>query len=136
MNRELFMLRLLHVFDAFHLFPSLITEILDELAKSGKEESFLRVLTKRLYQLSSLGLRACDLLEEFENIGDSLYSMHLAQKEFNIRILYSFLSNGEPVLLLAFYERAGKKHTDYTPYLEPALDRLTKMKEAHDRGQK
>ena len=135
MNRELFMLRLLHAFDHYLFFDALIPEIMDCLSKSGKEESFLNLLVKRLYQLSALGFRACDLLEEFENLGGGLYSMHLAQKEYNIRILYAFLQNGQPVLLLSFYERAGKKRTDYTPYLPPALDRFKRMKEVYERGQ-
>lgn len=131
MNRELFMLRLLHELSNFRYFDGLITEILDLLAQSGKEAAFLSLLTMRLRQLSVWGIYAAEH-EGFENIGGGLFSLHLQRKEFNIRILYAFLPNSQPVLLLAFYERAGKKKTDYTPYISPALSRFKRIKEAYD----
>ena len=67
--------------------------------------------------------------KEFENIGGGLYSMHLAGKGFNLRILYAFLANQSPVLLLAFHERAGKRKTDYSGYIPQAAERLRQKKE-------
>ena len=73
--------------------------------------------------LALLGVNSKDL-DGFEHIGQGIYSMRLHAKGYNIRILYGFLSDEKPVLLLAFYERAGKRKTDYTPYLDPARKRL------------
>lgn len=55
--------------------------------------------------------------------------MHLSSRGFNARIMYAFLPNHEPVLLHAFYEKAGKKRTDYTGKVELALSRLEVMRE-------
>ncbi len=55
--------------------------------------------------------------------------MHLTGKGFNLRILYAFLANQSPVLLLAFHERAGKRKTDYSGYIPQAAERLRQKKE-------
>lgn len=106
----------------------LISEILDLIAETGCENEFFKTLVLRLRMLAMLGARATQA-KEFEPIGDGLFSMHLTGRNYNIRILYSFLQNRKPALLLAFYERAGKRKTDYTPYMEPAKARLQELKE-------
>lgn len=103
-------------------------ELLALIAESGVEEAVFRLILLRLHMLQALGVEATRH-KEFEPIKSGLYSMHLAGKGFNIRILYSFLPNRKPVLLLAFYEREGKRKTDYTPYIDPALSRLQRFKE-------
>ena len=128
MNRENVFQALLRYLSNFLLFPSFISELADIIAGSGYEKKFFNLLISRLIQLSALGINAIQL-KEFENIGRGLYSLHLYKKEFNIRFLYAFMPNGQPVLLLPFFERAGKKKTDYTPYIEPALSRLAQVKE-------
>lgn len=135
MNRETLMIYLLSFLSDFEMVDSLITNLLDIAAGSGYEAALIKLLVKRLGQLSALGVSAVNL-EEFESIGNGLFSMHLAGKGFNIRILYSFLPNRQPVLLLAFYERAGKKNTDYTPYIPTAVALLDSKKEAyyHEQG--
>ena len=44
------------------------------------------------------------------------YSLHLSGKNFNFRLLMAFDEKDTPKFLVAFYERAGKKKTDYTQY--------------------
>jgi hypothetical protein len=58
--------------------------------------------------------------------------MRLSGSEFNIRILYGFLPSGKPVLLLAFYERSGKRASDYTNNIFAAKKRLTEILEETD----
>lgn len=128
MNRESVLEELLEYLSNFLLYPSFISELTEIIAGSGYEKKLFTLLISRLHQLSALGINAVQL-KEFENIGSGLYSLHLAKKEFNIRFLYAFMPNGQPVFLLPFFERAGKRNTDYTPYIEPALSRLVKMKE-------
>lgn len=106
----------------------LISEILDLIAETGCEKTFFKTLVLRLRMLARFGAQATQA-KEFESIGDGLFSMHLTGRNYNIRILYSFLQNRKPALLLAFYERAGKRKTDYTPYMEPAKARLQELKE-------
>ena len=42
--------------------------------------------------------------------------MHLSGKNFNFRLLMAFDEKDTPKFLVAFYECAGKKKTDYTQY--------------------
>lgn len=66
-------------------------------------------------------------IEKLKNSSD-LYSMHLESKNFNYRILFSFMENGETLLHL-FYERQGKRHTDYSRHTPIAQIRLQELKE-------
>lgn len=104
----------------------LVQEIVDIIAKNGQEANFVKTLALRLRMLSMLGLQATQA-KTFEPIQDGIYSMHLDNKVYNIRILYAFLPDQQPALLLAFYERGGKRKTDYTPYIEPAKARLKEL---------
>lgn len=128
MNRESVLNYLIAYLSEISYHYRLVDELLSLISKSGNEMQFFKLLVLRLRQLSMKGIEAT-LLTEFEPLQDGLYSMHMSGKGFNIRIIYSFLPNKQPVLLLAFYERGGKRHTDYTPHMEPALSRLREMKE-------
>lgn len=132
MNKETVLQNLLSILGAVQLFPSFIEEFMGIIALSGYEDKLFKLLITRLRQLAALGLEATRL-EEFENLGDGLYSLHLAGKPFNVRILYSFLPNRQPVLLLPFYERGRKKKTDYTSHIPAARGRLEALKEEHYR---
>ena len=131
MNKKRVLELLSQLIGGYKCYSDVISELCELLAKSGNEAVFISTLITRLKQLSSLGHNAIRL-EEFENIGRGIYSMHISGKGYNIRILYGFLANNMPCLLLAFYEREGKKKTDYSQYLEPALMRLSKMKEDYE----
>lgn len=133
MNKDDTLSYLVRYLCGFLYHESLIEELLKIIAVSGAEVQFFKLLLVRLRQLSSLGIEAVRL-REFEKIGSGLYSMHFAGTNFNIRILYAFMPDGRPVLLIPFYERAGKRNTDYTPYIEPALSRLTTLKEEYENG--
>lgn len=82
---------------------------------------FLRILLE-------LGVEATKM-PGFELLGSGIYSMRFEGRDYNIRILYAFMPDRVPVLLHAFYEREGKKATDYTGRISLALDRFSKMKE-------
>lgn len=123
MNRETVLASLKGIIGAFCATEAFLRELLDLIAEKGIEASFFSLLVARLRLLAVEGVKAVRH-KEFELIGNGIYSMHLARKGYNIRILYGFLPNGEPALLLAFYERGGKRKTDYTPYLRPAAERL------------
>ena len=114
---------------SYHL--DLPAELVLQISGSGYESKFFALLSARLRQLSALGIQAT-VMKEFEPLGGGLYSMHLAGKGFNIRILYGFLSNGQPALLHAFYERAGKNQTDYSTHIPVALSRLAQVRKEFD----
>lgn len=110
---------------SYHL--DLPAELISIIGAAGFETKFFTLLTARLHQLSVRGIQAT-VMKEFEPLVDGLYSMHLSGKDFNVRILYGFLPNGEPVLLHAFHEKAGKKITDYTKHIPIASVRLAEFR--------
>lgn len=126
MNKRDFLEKLKEALIAFVIHDELIIELLTLLQGSGNEKAFLAILVKRLRFLIDLGIQAT-IHEEFEPISEGIYSFHLSGKRYNIRILYGFLSNRRPALLMAFYERAGHKATDYTGKVHIALERLAEM---------
>ena len=131
MKREDVLKLLLSYLSQFSFHPVLEHELLRLIAETGSESRFFKLLALRIRQLSLKGAQAT-ALEEFEQLNSSIFSMHLTSQSFNIRILFSFLPNDKPVLLLAFYERAGKRRTDYTGRISEAEERLVFMKERFD----
>ena len=110
-----------------------LSELLNLVAEKGFEEKVFKLLAKQLILLNRFGVLVTEI-KEFENIGRGLYSMHLTGQGFNLRILFAFLPNAQPVLLLAFHEHAGKRKTDYSGYLDPALARFAEKKEEYELG--
>ena len=128
MNKEDALRQLLNYLAMIDTHDDFTPELLALIAGSGTEADVFRLLVMRLTMLKALGIHAVRH-KEFENIGGGLYSMHLAGKGFNLRILYAFLANQSPVLLLALHERAGKRKTDYSGYIPQAAERLRQKKE-------
>ena len=128
MNRESALQLLISLLAGIEIFPGFIDELVDIIALSGREMSFIKRLAARLAVLAELGVLAT-AHKEIEPIEQGIFSLHVTDRDYNIRILYGFLPNGAPVLLLPFYERGGKKKTDYTPYVMPAAERLREAKE-------
>lgn len=56
--------------------------------------------------------------------------MRLKGSNFNIRILYAFLPDGAPILLVGFGERSGKRVSSYESYIPVAKERLKHILEA------
>ena len=109
------------------------SEFLNLIAEKGFEERIFTLLTARLKLLTTWGYKVT-CVKEFENIGQGLFSMHLTGAGFNIRVLFAFLSNNQPVLLHAFEEKQGKRRTDYSSHIPPALLRLSQTKEDFKNG--
>lgn len=125
MNQDQILNLLIDAFQNFdgYMHAKLQQEIINLISRTGYEAKFLKLLIVRLAVLRETGIMACKQ-QEFENIGDGIYSMHLSGNGFNIRILYGFLKDHTPALLLAFEEREGKSKTDYTSYIPTAKARL------------
>lgn len=130
MNRERAIQYLLSVLDSILVLDECVKEILAIIAGSGVETRFFKLLVSRLKLLEAYGISVIEHHNEFEALGNHLFSMHLDVGDKNIRILYSFLPDGRAVLLLAFHERAGKSNTNYSKHIPPAQRRFqTKMEE-------
>jgi len=127
MDRKIFLDNLSRLLERIGIHPDVIVEIVAELKHSGNEAGFVSVLEARLKFLNEHGIQAT-IHKEFEPIEKGVYSMHIAGKGFNMRVLYAF-SDGAPVLLLAFHEISGHKTTDYTGKVSVSLGRLKEFKE-------
>ena len=92
--------------------PCLVSEAIQPEADLGVG------LVKQLNFLKELGTNVCkaDSNEIIKNQDRDYYSLHLSGKNFNFRLLMAFDEKDTPKFLVAFYERAGKKKTDYTQY--------------------
>ena len=110
----------------FNVHERFIDELADILRSSGIERSFFSKLAFCLRFLSLYGAQAVRH-EEFESLGGGLFSMHVDGKGYNVRILYGFLRDQSPALLLAFSKRSGKGKTDYQSHIGPAASRLERM---------
>lgn len=133
MNKNSVLVLLLKYLADILCYGSFTSELLGLIAGSGYEMKFFSLLQARLQILSAYGIRAT-VAKEFEPISDGIYSMHLSGRDFNIRILYAFLPNGQPVLLSCFEEKEGKKRTDYTNYTPEAVRRFQKMRKDYNDG--
>jgi len=126
MNRDSILSYLEEYLGTFRCHANLFGDIVDIIARSGYERSFFALLIVQLRILAAQGQNAIQFpgFERLKHAEGELYSMHLDGRDFNLRILYSFLPDHTPVLLTTFFERAGKRTSDYTPYIPAAKERL------------
>lgn len=120
-------------FKDFKIHPKLVNEISQTLEKTGERKAFLSKFINNLNFLKSYGelahIQSTDKFEKLKN-AENMYSMHIKGKTFNVRVLYSFLSNGT-ILLHGFDEKSGKKVTDYSkaiPIAEKRLDEYNNLR--------
>jgi len=126
MNKNDTLKWLLTYFEPFEVHEHMINELAKIISKTGYVQRFFTLLIARLLYLDCMGKSAIKH-KEFERVNENLYSMHLTGTDFNIRILYTFSNDDTPVLLLSFYERAGKRVTDYSLHLDLAKERFEEM---------
>lgn len=127
MDKQTVLRLLQNYFSDIDVYDDFIFELMQIIAETGTEKDVVRLRSHRLALLRNLGVQAIKH-KEFESLGRHLYSMHLTGNGFNIRIIYAFLNSDRPVLLLPFYERAGKNRTDYSPNILRATTRLKEIK--------
>lgn len=135
MNKDAAIKELLKYIESVLYHDLFFSEFVQIIARSGYERQIFKDLSKSLRILSIMGKQAIQA-KDFEQLSycEDIYSMHLDSKNYNIRLLYGFLPNEQPVFLVAFFERANKRKTDYTSYIEPALSRFKQMKEDYENG--
>lgn len=137
MNRDSILSYLEEYLGTFRCHANLFGDIVDIIARSGYERSFFALLIVQLRILAAQGQNAIQFpgFERLKHAGGELYSMHLDGRDFNLRILYSFLPDRTPVLLTTFFERGGKRTSDYTPYIPAAKERLDHERSLFDNEQ-
>lgn len=136
MNRDDVLAFLATLFETFWIHPLLVSDLASHISGSGVERKFFTLLMARLKFLREHGPNAIRH-EEFETLtgAQGIYSMHMASKGFNIRILYAFSPQKTPILLAGFYERAGKRKANYAQYIPIAQQRLSEEMEAYKHEQ-
>lgn len=129
MNRIKLLKELENSFESFIIHPELITDLTEIISNSGAEKSFLSKLKYALNFLKRYGITAhIQPTSQFEKLMETtdLFSMHIEGKAFNVRIIYSFADDGT-ILLHGFYERQGKRATDYSSAVPTAQRRKAEM---------
>lgn len=108
-----------------------INDLLELLSSSGMEKRLFTKLAQYIENLCAYGESAIggkgDPMEHLSG-QTNLSSMRFLFANANIRILFSFI-DGKIYLLCAFYERKGKRNTEYTSYIPVALQRLNELLE-------
>ena len=133
MKREDVLKFLTAIFSTILIHDALISELSAIIERSGFEKKFFKMLMARLRYLEEFGASAINYREGFESLAhqaDGLYSMRLKGSGFNIRILYAFVPDGAPILLVGFGERSGKRVSSYESYIPVAKERLKHILEA------
>lgn len=132
MNHDDFIVELLRLFEncndiQFH--QDAVAEMKQLIIGTGYESSFMKQFGKYIQMLSDHGFDAIKL-KGFERLKNTngLFSMRLSSSKYNIRVLYSILSDGK-ILLHSFYEREGKSVSGYDKHIIIAEKRLSEMED-------
>lgn len=113
------------------LHPEFISEFSNLVQNAGLEVRIARSLLTRMEQIRACGL---DFLcssgnpnfEKLKGSGSGLYSIHIKGNNMNYRILLTCTSSGK-ILLHTFYERGGKRNSNYAKAIEIAKKRMQEM---------
>lgn len=97
----------------------------------GKEKPFFKLLMTQLKNITEFGVmvHTVDRNEKIRGKNGHYYSIHFKQSQFNVRFLVYIFDDGKAYFLSAFYERGGKKATDYTSHTSILERRLKDLKE-------
>ena len=110
-----------------------IEELKDILVKNanGSEKEVFNLLVKQLSFVKELGSRVntADSNEILKGIKseEDFYSLHIRNKTVNIRLIMSFYED-VPIFLIAFYEREGKRATDYSKWEDVMKERVNQIR--------
>lgn len=96
---------------------------------SGNEKEIFALLVKQLNFMKTLKnqVYTADSNEIIRYLDREYYSLHLSGKNFNLRLLMTFDKKNVPVFLAAFYERSGKRASDYTQWNKVLANRYAEM---------
>lgn len=112
----------------FHpLFMKEFKELLS--GASGNEKEIFALLVKQLNFVKALKnqVYTADGNEIIKYLDREYYSLHLSGKNFNLRLLMTFDGENTPIFLAAFYERSGKRFSDYTQWKKVLANRYAEM---------
>ncbi len=86
----------------------------------GCEKEVFSIMVKQFGFIKTMGYRVneADSNEILKGIGQEqdYYSLHIQNRTVNIRMLLTFMDDCTPVFLAAFFEKEGKKVSDYSQW--------------------
>lgn len=96
---------------------------------SGKETQIFKQLATQLENIKNMGrmVHMADRNERLKGSGNRYYSIHLSSSQYNVRILVYITESGTPYFLSVFYERAGKKRSEYARHIAVLDERLKQL---------
>lgn len=119
----------------FYFHKKFIAELSEILQKNavGHEKEVFNILIKQLGFVKAMNTRVneADNNEILSNIGNDkkYYSLHIQDKVVNIRMLMTFSDEYNPIFLAAFFEKAGKRVSDYSQWLPIIRERYEQIGE-------
>lgn len=126
MDKSELLRQLCETLSAFRVYGTFSDELKQLIKHTGSDQRFLAKFLERLKFLKEHGVNAIVRHNEFERLNNDIYSFHITGKNYNIRILYTFLEDNT-VLLLPFFERSGKRATNYFKKIPEAENRKEQL---------
>lgn len=125
--------------DYFIIHQDFIHDIANCLKKElkGSESDFFDQMIAQLDYIKQFGKNVYQVNgnEILRGVGNdsndcpwNLYSIHMSSKKYNMRFIIKFDEQSTPFLLYAFFERSGKKKTDYTTPIQISKERYLALK--------
>lgn len=111
----------------FHFHPEFIRELVDIVRNISFQQTFFNQLVTVFNNLREYRYNIYQIDSHEHLKGSPLYSLHIQCKNYNIRLLTTFNEIQEPVFLLAFYERGGKRKTSYENHKPIAENRRQEL---------
>ena len=114
----------------FNVHPSFLEELANILLKNiSDRKRFFRQLVTLLFNIKNFGfmINTVDHHEKIKYTDLSIYSLHLSSSQYNVRFLAYINNEGKCYFLSAFYERNGKRKTDYSSQIAALKSRLEKL---------
>jgi hypothetical protein len=109
----------------FEVHPEFTDEFILLISKSGDKDIIIDKFETLLDVINKLG--CCNMCKhkQIEKLQScrNLYSLHIETKNSNYRVLFSIIKSGK-ILLHTFYEKEGKKVTEYQSHVPIAKTRL------------
>ena len=124
--------------EGFHFHFKFIEEMLTIVNKNavGHENQLYQILVKQCSYVKTMGRMvheadSNEILKEMKT-EQEYYSLHIKDKVLNVRLLMTFDQNGSVFFLAAFFEKGGKKISDYSKWKNVIQRRYIQMKEELD----
>lgn len=133
MNTKEILETLKNIFRGFTLHEQFLKELSSLMKKElrGKEREFFNCLTTQMSNIKNFGILVhnTDNNEKLKGADGHYFSIHLSRSQFNVRFIVNIQDDGSPFFLCAFFEKSGKKITDYSSYTKIMKQRFLELTE-------